>query len=356
MTKTEIPNIDETMRAAIFHGVDKQLTVEQVSVPEVRPGDLLIKVEYCGICGSDLHATQSGELVVPDGTVLGHEFSGEVVAKGDDVDTEWQVGDRVTAVPVNACQECGRQCKYGMGIHCPNNIITGFTLEAPGAYSEYIRADAGNVLRLPKQVGFKEGATAEPLAVGHHVIDKAQMRPGSNVLVIGGGPIGLASTAFARFSGARHVVMSEYSELRRNIALSMGATDTINPETEDVAEAFTKLTGGPPDIVIECVGVPGMLGQCIDLVAHQGKVMVCGVCTKPDSFVPLAALAKEVCLQWALGYQKRDFEVVLDLIASGRIDPSPMISHIIGFDELPARFEALRQPTDECKVLIKTGN
>ena len=174
------------MEAAVFRGVGNPLSIEQVGAPAVRPGDLLIKVEYCGICGSDLHATEEGALVVPDGQVLGHEFTGTVVEVGAEAGGDWTVGDHVTAVPVNACADCGRQCRLGMGIHCPNNIITGFG--APGAYAEYIRVDAGNALRLPQGLSFREGATAEPLSVGHHVIDKAAMRPGTDVLVIGGGP------------------------------------------------------------------------------------------------------------------------------------------------------------------------
>lgn len=339
------------MRAAVFDGVGKPLVIKDVEKPETRPGDLLIKVDYCGICGSDLHCTQPGDLVVPEGQILGHEYTGEIVEVGADASTDWKVGERVTAVPVNACEDCGRQCKEGMGIHCPNNIITGFGI--PGAYAEYIRVDAGNALRLPENVGMREGATAEPLAVGHHVIDKADMRPGSNVLIIGAGPIGLACATFSKLSGARHVVVSEYAEPRRERAIAMGATAAIDPAHVDVAEAFAEMAGGPPDLVIECVGVPGMIGQCVELVKHQGKVMVCGVCTQAESFVPLTALAKEVCLQWVLGYEKRDFEVVLDFLAAGRIDPQPLITHEIGFDDLSATFEKLRKPTDECKILLR---
>ena len=339
------------MEAAVFKGVGAPLAIEQVADPVALPGDLLIKVEYCGICGSDLHATEAGALVVPDGQILGHEFTGTVVEVGAEAGGDWSVGDHVTAVPVNACADCGHQCRLGMGIHCPNNIITGFG--APGAYAEYIRVDAGNVLRLPQGLGFREGATAEPLSVGHHVIDKAGMRPGSDVLVIGAGPIGLSCTTFARFAGARHVVVSEFAENRRERALALGATAVIDPNAGDVDAQYRAIAGGRPDLVIECVGVPGMLELCIDLVKHQGKVMVCGVCTKEESFIPLAALAKEVCLQWALGYKRRDFEVVLDLLASGRIDPAPLITHVIGFDDLADRFERLRTPTDECKVLLR---
>ncbi len=339
------------MRAAVFHEVGTPLAIEEVDKPELRPGDVMIKIEYCGICGSDLHATQAGDLVVPDGMILGHEFTGEIVEIGNDAGDEWQLGQLVTAVPVNACDDCGRQCKYGRGIHCANNLITGFG--APGAYAEYIRVDSGNVLALPEGLGLREGAAAEPLAVGHHVIDKADMRPGTNVLIIGAGPIGLSCAAFARHCGARHVVVSEMSESRRKRAEAMGATATLDPAAGEVAEAYAAHTGGPPDLVIECVGVPGMLGMCIDLVKFQGKVMVCGVCTQAETFVPLAALAKEACLQWALGYEKRDFEVVLDLLAEGRIDPEPMITHVIGFEDLSKRFEDLRTPTDECKILLR---
>ena len=334
------------MQAAVFHGVGTPLAIEEVDKPELRPGDVMIKIEYCGICGSDLHATQAGDLVVPDGMILGHEFTGEIVEIGAEAGGGWQLGQLVTAVPVNACDDCGRQCKYDRGIHCANNLITGFG--APGAYAEYIRVDSGNVLALPEGLGLREGAAAEPLAVGHHVIDKAAMRPGTNVLIVG-----LSCAAFARHSGARHVVVSEKSQSRRTRAEQMGATATLNPSAGDVAEAYAALTGGPPDLVIECVGIPGMLGMCIDLVKFQGKVMVCGVCTQAETFVPLAALAKEVCLQWALGYEKRDFEVVLGLLAEGRIDPQPMITHVIGFEDLSKRFEELRTPTDECKILLR---
>ncbi len=339
------------MEAAVFRGVGNPLSIEDVEAPQIRPGDLLIKVEYCGICGSDLHATEEGALVVPDGQILGHEFTGTVVETGAEAGPEWQVGQTVTAVPVNACADCGRTCRLGMGIHCPNNIITGFG--APGAYAEYIRVDSGNALRLPDGLSLRDGATAEPLSVGHHVIDKAQMRPGTDVLVIGAGPIGLSCAAFARFAGARNVVVSEFAENRRQRALAMGATAAVDPAAGDVAAQYAEIAGGPPELVIECVGVPGMLDLCIGLVKHQGKVMVCGVCTKADSFIPLAALAKEVCLQWALGYKKRDFEVVLDLLASGRIDPKPLVTHVIGFDDLADRFEKLRTPTDECKILLR---
>lgn len=343
----------DRMQAAVFPGLGEPLALKELSRPEIGPTELLVRVGYCGVCGSDLHATQPGDLVVPEGTILGHEFSGEIAAVGEAVREDWQVGERVTAVPVQACGDCHRVCKYGLGIHCPNNTITGFDPIAQGAYAEYVRVESANAVRLPEAVSLEAGATVEPLSVGLHAVAKAVMAPGSDVLVIGGGPIGLACIAAARVAGARHAVLSEFNEKRRAIAQAMGATAAIDPEAGDVAEQYGAIAGGPPDIVFECVGVPGMLGQCIELVKHQGKVIACGVCTKAESFVPLTALAKEACLQWALGYGKRDFEVVVDLIASGRLDPAPMISHVIGLDALPQRFEALRTPTDECKVLIR---
>ncbi|MGF1606482.1 MAG: zinc-binding dehydrogenase [Rhodothalassiaceae bacterium] len=343
------------MKAAVFEAIGQPLRVTERPAPAPGPRDVIIQVNWCGICGSDLHATQPGDLVVPAGTILGHEFSGTIAAVGEVAAAEWRIGERVTAVPIQACGACDGQCRLGMGIHCPNNTIIGFSPEAQGAYAGAVRVDMGNVLRLPADVDLRMGATAEPLAVGHHVIDKAAMRPGASVLVLGGGPIGLACTQFARHYGARSVLLSDFSVGRRKIALQMGADDVIDAGAGDAGAAFEARTGRRPDVILECVGVPGMLHQCIEAVAPQGKIMVCGVCTQAESFVPLTALAKEACLQWVLGYTKRDFEIVLELMAARRIDPTPMISHEIGLDDLPHRFEALRRPTDECKVLVSTA-
>lgn len=341
------------MKAAVFHGLGKPLSIETVPDPKCGPGDVLMKINYCGICGSDLHATQEGVFVVPDGTILGHEVAAEIVEVGKDAKGQFKVGERVTTIPVNACASCSRTCRLGLGIHCPNNQITGFGI--PGAYAELLRADANHVLKLPNAVTDEEAAMVEPLAVGFHAVERSGMKPGANVLVLGAGPIGLSSALFAHFAGARRVVVSELAPNRRARALNFGATHTIDPSQAPVPEQFASIAGSAPDIIFECVGVKGLIQSCIEMLPPFGKVVVVGVCMQPDTIVPISGILKEAAVQFVLGYSKRDFEVVIDLLAADRVDPMPMLTRRVGFAELPAAFEALRTPTDQCKVMLKTS-
>jgi (R,R)-butanediol dehydrogenase/meso-butanediol dehydrogenase/diacetyl reductase len=342
------------MKAAVFEGLDKPLAIKEVPTPTAGRGEVVIKVDYCGICGSDLHATKPGVFLVADGTVLGHEFSGEVVDSGS---PDWKVGDRATAVPNNACADCRSEgllsCKNKLGIMCPKNAITGFSPQFPGAYAEYVKFTADEAVRLPPEVDPIKGATVEPLSVGYHAVLKGGVRIGDRVLVIGAGPIGIAVTLFARLAGARAVVVSEYAPARREAAGKSGASGVIDPAAEDVAAAFARIAGGPPDVIFECVGVAGLLQKTIDLSRTYGRVVVVGVCMTEDTVVPLTAIFKEISFQFILGYQRPEWDVVLDLLQSGKIDPTPLITDVIGFDELPKAFEALRRPSSQIKVLIK---
>lgn len=342
------------MKAAVFHELGKPLAIQEVPTPKAGAGELVLRVHYCGICGSDLHATRPGVFLVPDGTILGHEFAGEIVESGS---PGWKVGEMVTAVPNNACADCRSlglgECKDHLGILCAGNSITGFSPEVPGAYAEYVKCSAKEALRLPSQVRSREGATVEPLAVGMHAVNKGGVDLTSRVLILGAGPIGLAVTIFARLAGARNVVVSEYAKSRREAAGALGATAVINPAAEDVAEAFARHAGGPPDIIFECIGVPGLIQQCIDLSRPFGKVVVVGVCMVEDKFVPLSGTFKEVNIQFVLGYGRPDWRLVLDLLDSGRIDPKPMITDIVTLAQLPDAFEELRQPSTQMKILVQ---
>lgn len=341
------------MRAAIFNGIGQALEIRNVPDPKPEPGGLILKVHYCGICGSDLHATQHGAFVVAPGTVLGHEFAGEIVESRA---AGWKVGELVTAVPNNACDGCRasglQECKDELGILCPNNRITGYSTEVPGGFAEYVHVSAAQALRLPKGVSARQGATVEPLAVGLHAVEKGKVKLGDRVLVIGGGPIGLAVVAFAKLAGAFQVVVSEFAEIRRNTSLAFGATGTIDPSKEEVAGAFAKIAGGPPDVIFECVGVPGLLQQCIDLSAPRGRIVVVGVCMVEDRMLPMSGIFKEVNVQFILGYGKPDWRLVLNLLDSKGIDPEPMITKIVGMNELPGEFEALRKPSTQIKLLL----
>jgi (R,R)-butanediol dehydrogenase/meso-butanediol dehydrogenase/diacetyl reductase len=288
----------------------------------------------------------------PSGLILGHEFAGSIAAVGSNV-TGWKVGDRVTALPLNACNSCDA-CDNGLLALCSANLFTGCYLNAQGAYAQYVAARGSMLQRLPDGVTFEEGALVEPLAVGHHIVSMADMPKGSSVLILGGGPIGAAVAMFARHAGARHVVVSEMSPTRRARATELGATATIDPNAEDVLDAYRRATGeARPRVVFECVGIPGMLRQAVDMAGLRGVVVVAGVVIQEDVIAPIVALGKEVTIRFSQAYTERDFAAVIDAIARRDIAPKPMHSSTVTLDELPAAFEALRKPTTQCKVLIK---
>ena len=337
------------MRAAIYQARGKPLAIE--TVPDPRPGSdqIIVEVAHAGICGSDLHVTEHG--VIPTGVILGHEFAGTIVELGSSVAADWKIGDRVTALPVQACRECDA-CTAGLPALCRTGRFTGMTLEYPGAYAQYVAARASMLQRLPAGVAFTDGAMVEPLAVAHHAIELAAIVQGESVLVIGAGPIGAGVTLFARLAGARHVMVSEPAVRRRDIATRLGATAVIDPTTQDVAATCAAVCGGPPQVVIECVGNPGLLQQALELAGIRGRVVVAGVCFSEDKILPIVGLMKEVSVQFSQCYTERNFEAVISAVARGEARPAPMHSQTIGLRQLPAAFEALRTDPGDCKVLI----
>jgi (R,R)-butanediol dehydrogenase / meso-butanediol dehydrogenase / diacetyl reductase len=318
------------------------LSIEDRQTPVSRPGDIVMKVAYCGICGSDLHATEPGPTSLEPGTVLGHEFSGVVT---ESASTAFYPGDRVVGLPLQECDDCrpsGEGCRDRLGILCPRNRIIGLGAANPGAYAEFLRMPAHHALKIPDNLDLRHAALTEPLAVGAHAVRAAGNLLGARVLVLGAGPIGLAVTIFAQLAGAREVVVSEIAPGRRDKAATLG-TKVVDPTKQDPSSA---------EIIFECVGVPGLLRQCIDLAPLHGRIVVVGVCRGEDQIFPRIALRKELSIQFVLGYTRDEFVMVLDLLGSRRIDPEPLITGIIGLDEVPSVFEALRRPGHHAKVLI----
>ena len=337
------------MRAATFEAIGKPLAIETVSDPTPGEGELVLRVRGCGICGSDLHVSElPGALA--RGTVMGHEFAGEVAAVGRGVGG-FREGDRVCALPAIGCGRCAA-CLTGDVMGCPRLRATGFG-EIGGGYAEYVVVGEHETLRLPERVAPADGALVEPLAVGLHAVDEAKLRTGEDVLVVGAGPVGLAVAMWAKQLGAREVVVSDFVASRREMAARMGATTLVDPAEEDVREAFERAAGHAPTTIFECVGVPGLLQQCIGLAPRRARIVVAGVCMQPDTIVPVAASVKALCLQFVSYYRRGDFALTLDMLGAGRIDPFPMVTDRIGLDALPEAFEALRTPQHQCKVIVE---
>lgn len=340
------------MRAAIFQEIGKPLSIAQAPDPVPGEGELVLKVSHCGICGSDLHGTEAGVWSVPPGSIMGHEFSGEIAAIGRNMDGNWKIGQKVTALPFVSCGACV-PCVRGNGHLCEKMRTIGLG-QMSGAYAEYVTVGARDTIVLPDSVSLAEGALIEPLAVGYHAVEMSGMRPGANVLIIGAGPVGLAVTLFARFTGARNIIVSERSDSRAAMAARFGATQHVRTG-EDPITQFRKYTGAAPDIIFECVGAPGMIADCMKMAPRGGKILVAGVCSKPDTILPLMGIMKEVTLQFVLAYRKQDFEMIAGWMAAGRIDALAMITDKVGFADFPQAFEALRTPTHQCKVMLEPG-
>jgi (R,R)-butanediol dehydrogenase/meso-butanediol dehydrogenase/diacetyl reductase len=339
------------MRAAVFRGVGQGLAVETIATPEPGAHQLVLRVRACGICGSDLHMTQAHSSIrLPAGAVMGHEFAGEVAAVGTALRGRWKEGDRVVGFPY-LCS-CDTPCPdpgYN-GQRCPTGLPIGLG-QHHGAFAEYVRIGGTGAYRLPDAVSFEEGALVEPLAVGLHAVERGRVARGETVLIVGAGPLGLAIALWCRFSGARHVIVSEPAPARRALAGRLGATDVLDPALP-LAAQVKALAGRGPDVIFECVGLPGMLDELIGLAPRGARIVVAGLCQGLDTITPMRATMKELNLQFVVAYTSREFELVIEMIARGRIDARAMITDRVTLDEAPAAFERLRIPGDQCKVII----
>jgi (R,R)-butanediol dehydrogenase / meso-butanediol dehydrogenase / diacetyl reductase len=331
------------MRAAVFHELNKPLIVETVPDPVPGEGEVVIEVCRCGICGSDLHLTSDAIFGVPDGAVLGHEYAGRVAALGKGVDRV-RVGDHVAMIPLHSCGRCA-SCLAGEYAWCSIMRVDG------GGYGEYSLARQHQCVVLPRTVALEDAALVEPLAVGLHGVRLSRSEPGARVLVIGAGPIGLAAAYWAKRLGAGRVAVTASSTRRAQLALTLGADVFLDPADASPAAAALAL-GGAPDVVYECVGVPGMIARGIDYVRPRGTVIVLGLCTHSDTFMPFTLVAKEVRLQPSAFYDLRDFQVCADALDKDADTARAMVTDTVALEIMPPLFEALRQRTTQCKVLV----
>ena len=334
------------MKAAVFQALHQPLSIETLADPTPGPLDVIVKVGRCGICGSDLHITEDPIFGVPTGTVLGHEYSGEVVAIGREV-TRVKTGDRLAVFPLETCGVCG-PCKSGQPAWCEAGMNVG-----GGGYGQFSKVAEHQCVRMPDGVSLDDGAIVEPLAVSLHGVNISRMKSGARVLVVGAGPIGLAAVFWARRMGAGKIAVTASSARRAELAMAMGATAFI-PPSETPIEDVNRALGGPPEVVFECVGKQGLIQRCIEHVAPRGTVVVVGLCTQPDTIIPFSAIMKECVIQPSAFYDLRDFETTLDLLESGVTIPNAMITDHVGLNAMPQAFEALKQRTHQCKVMVDT--
>jgi (R,R)-butanediol dehydrogenase/meso-butanediol dehydrogenase/diacetyl reductase len=308
--------LPETMPAARFMGL-RDVTVDQVPTPEPGPGELLLEVSHCGICGSDLHFLMEwGMIGGREGSVEGHEFSGTVAAIGDGV-TGWQVGDRVIGGPSPRCGTC-EYCRARRVSLCVERGRVG-TGERTwmGAFARYKLVTAAEACRVPDGLSMKHAALTEPLAVALHGITRAGgARPGTRWLVTGGGPIGFLSVAALKAMGVNDIVVSEPKDRRRALCAELGAR-TLDPQDLPAPAMPHDMVDEPFDVALECSGNGNAMQSALAQLKRAGTLVLVGAGMARPKFDPNRILLNELVITGAYVYDHDGFPRAIELLASG---------------------------------------
>lgn len=331
------------MRAAIYPGEGKAITIEDLPDPEPRPDEVIIKVYRCGICGTDLSMTKGEMWDFGANSQFGHEYAGEIVALGKDV-TSFAVGEKITSMPSAGCGHC-IGCDHG------NNVLCDSSTSVMHGFAEYARVPSRVAVKLPDTLSLVDGALIEPLAVSLYGVRQSNIQLGDRVLVLGGGTVALNAIYWARRLGAHRIVAMSRSNRRKDMVMDMGADAFIQYGDNEVGEVIEAL-GGKPDVIYECVGSTGMLAKAVQHCSLFGKIVSLGFCTAPDPVMPALASYKCATMQFMVGYTIRDFIYAADQMDKGHVDPKTQITSNIPLSELPAMMDVLRGPNNETKVHV----
>ena len=339
-----------SMKASRFLG-NKTFAVADLPTPHAGPGELVLRNQVCGVCGTDVHIYhgEPGSADVNPPVVLGHEYSGEVVEVGEGV-TGFAVGDHVTVDPNIYCGHCA-YCQNGKKQLCPSMEAIGVTRD--GGFAQYSRIPASQAFKLEPTVPWEAAAMAEPLACCLHGIDLAGIQVGDKVCVVGGGAIGLLMVQLAKLSGASQIVLSEPNEKRRQVGLQLGANAALDPTRPDAQEAFAQVLGGGANVVIECVGNVPAVKSAFQFAGKGATVLLFSVPKVDATFdLPLFDVyKKELTIKGSFVNPDTHARAVA-LINSGKVDFDPIITHRFTLDQLPEAI-AMQMSDASIKVVVE---
>lgn len=336
------------MRAAVLRD-GRMLVRDDVPDPVPGPGQVLVDVKACGICGSDLHFAKHGDQMLQAGAqmeglpdinagidlsrdiFMGHEFSAEILDAGPDTETH-RAGTLVTSVPALISPTGVEMIVYS------NTTI--------GGYAERMLLSAPLLLAIPNGLDPNHAALTEPMAVGLHAVNASGIERGETALVVGCGPVGIAIIAALKLRRVENIVASDFSPVRRELAATMGAHVTLDPAEDS---PFHRCR---PNVVFEAVGAPGIIDDALRRAPAGSRLVVAGVCMQPDTVHPFYAITKQINIQFVFGYDPAEFAESLRSIAEGEIDVAPMITGSVDLDRVDDAFAELADPDRHCKILV----
>jgi len=337
------------LKAAVFMG-QEDVQVLNVPKPSIGSEEVLIKVAYCGICGSDVAAYKTGNYVV--GLTIGHEFSGTIEKVGSKVEG-LQVGDRVTGNALIPCGHC-RFCLSGKPSLCESMDMPGVSIN--GAFAEYIKFPAWVVYKLPEQLSLLDACLIDTLADILHAITVSSFKSSNSVLIQGAGPIGILILETLKKFGARKIMVAEISDGRKRLAQDLGADLIIDPREENLPAIIERQTNGlGVDILFDAAGIPETLSSNFTLVKKGGEIMIVGITEEPTPADFFTVVLNELTIKGSyLGFN--EYPLAIEMLSKGLISAGKIITSVIELEEINEKgFKPLMKPIKDCKIVVKVG-
>ncbi len=329
------------MKAAIFHGSGKPLTIEEVPTPEPGPGEIVLKVAACGVCHTDLHYLDHGVATAKaPPMILGHEPSGIVSAVGAGV-KNFKEGDRALLPAVYTCGSC-QACREGRENICASMVMFGNHVD--GAYAEFVKAPAKDAFHLPEEIPLEEGAiiadaTSTPF---HAVVNRARVRPGQSVVVFGCGGVGINAVQIAAAVGGA-VIAVDLIPQKLELAKRLGAVAVVNPsQVESVSKEIRKLTGGGAEIAIECIGKPAVMSEAFNCLRTGGRLVVIGYSHENLTIKAGKIMFQELEIIGSLGCRPVDYPRLIELVRQGKVKVKELVTGRFPLEKLNEAFDLLR--------------
>jgi alcohol dehydrogenase, propanol-preferring len=341
----------KTMQAAQLTETGKPLKIVDIPIPVPKAGEILVKVRAAGICSSDIHYQDGRSKVTRLPITLGHEISGEIAECGYGVNN-FHPGDRVCLFYLVTCGEC-MMCCTGKDNYCSEARMLGKNID--GGFAEYLVVPARNAFLIPETIPFAQAALiADAVATPFHALKRASVQTGESVLIVGIGGLGVHAVQIARVMGAAQVVAMDISAEKLELAQKIGATAIINPQTENLQERTSDLTGGRGfDVTVELIGLTSTIRQTIDSTALGGRAVIVGICPEEVGLSPYHdLLLKERTIMGSADQSRADFPVIITLVSQGRIDLSHSVTHELPLDHVNRGLEMLKKKDRDLVRLV----